>query len=67
LLGRVLLSQTTPNTLHTSTSTGELAHNQDSARQRICNWLDGHDASACAFDFVLKGVLQVMIVCWLLC
>lgn len=37
---------------------GVLAHNQDAARQRICNWLDGHNASASAFDFVTKGVLQ---------
>ena len=35
-----------------------LAYNQDAARQRIVNWLDGHKASAAAFDFVTKGVLQ---------
>lgn len=39
-------------------SAGVLAYNQDAARQRIVNWLDGHKASAAAFDFVTKGVLQ---------
>lgn len=37
---------------------GVLAYNQDHARQRICNWLDGHNASAAAFDFPTKGILQ---------
>lgn len=37
---------------------GVLAYNQDHARQRICNWLDGHKASAAAFDFPTKGILQ---------
>jgi alpha-amylase len=38
---------------------GVLAYNQDAARQRIVNWLDGHKASAAAFDFPTKGILQV--------
>lgn len=37
---------------------GVLAYDQDHARQRICNWLDGHKASAAAFDFPTKGILQ---------
>jgi len=40
-------------------SAGVLNGNQDGARQRICNWLDGHSASAAAFDFPTKGILQV--------
>lgn len=38
--------------------TGVLAKDQDAARQKICNWLDGHKASAAAFDFPTKGILQ---------
>ena len=49
--------------LHTTPlhCTGVLGYNQDHARQRICNWLDGHKASAAAFDFPTKGILQVSI------
>jgi alpha-amylase len=38
---------------------GELAINQDAARQALCDWIDGHKGHAAAFDFVTKGVLQV--------
>ena len=38
---------------------GELAVNQDGARQALCDWVDGHQGHAAAFDFVTKGVLQV--------
>jgi hypothetical protein len=42
---------------------GVLAYNQDAARQRLCDWIDGHDRSACAFDFPTKGILQVRCTC----
>jgi hypothetical protein len=38
---------------------GTLGKNQDDARQRICNWIDGTQRRSTAFDFVTKGVLQV--------
>jgi hypothetical protein len=37
----------------------KLGSNQDDARQRICNWIDGTQRRSTAFDFVTKGVLQV--------
>ncbi|KAF8061950.1 AMY1.2 [Scenedesmus sp. PABB004] len=37
---------------------GVLGMNQDAARQRLCDWIDGTQRSATAFDFVTKGVLQ---------
>lgn len=40
---------------------GVLAYDQDAARQRIVNWLDGHKGSAAAFDFPTKGILQVCV------
>ena len=36
----------------------DLEHNQDAARQRICDWIDGTAGHAGAFDFVTKGILQ---------
>ncbi|GFR45415.1 hypothetical protein Agub_g6794 [Astrephomene gubernaculifera] len=36
----------------------DLQHNQDAARQRICDWIRGTGESCCAFDFPTKGLLQ---------
>ncbi|KAF6262946.1 glycoside hydrolase superfamily [Scenedesmus sp. NREL 46B-D3] len=35
-----------------------LGPNQNDARQRICDWIDGTKRRSTAFDFVTKGVLQ---------
>ena len=37
----------------------ELDYNQDDARQIIVNWIDGTGGLSSAFDFPLKGILQV--------
>mmetsp|Transcript_27047 Transcript_27047/g.80210 ORF Transcript_27047/g.80210 Transcript_27047/m.80210 type:complete len:514 (-) Transcript_27047:319-1860(-) len=37
---------------------GDLDYNQDEARQRLADWIDGTGRSAGAFDFPLKGILQ---------
>ena len=37
----------------------ELDYNQDDARQTIVNWIDGTGGLSSAFDFPLKGILQV--------
>ncbi|GBF91845.1 glycoside hydrolase [Raphidocelis subcapitata] len=37
---------------------GELAADQDRARQVLCDWVNANNKSCSAFDFPLKGVLQ---------
>lgn len=36
----------------------ELDHNQDGARQTLCDYLDGVGGAASLFDFPMKGILQ---------
>jgi len=36
----------------------DLEVNQDEARQKMCNWINGSAKTCCAFDFPTKGILQ---------
>ena len=36
----------------------DLDHNQDPARQALCDYLDGVGGAASLFDFPMKGILQ---------
>jgi len=36
----------------------DLDHNQDGARQALCDYLDGVGGAASLFDFPMKGILQ---------
>ena len=35
-----------------------LEYDQNGARQKLCDWIDGTKGTSSAFDFVTKGVLQ---------
>lgn len=36
----------------------DLDYNQDAARQRLCDWINGCEKRGAAFDFPTKGILQ---------